>query len=1027
MQSPLTNIQQFQRRFGLVGIDLWLFVYSLRQTVLSSLLLCYTMSINAVERFLEEVSVELLYNIVYERTVITNVELREEFKKKTGHEPTDLFGFSNENDRDLFDLIQLIPGLKGVRVLTINDDSEEDDAHHLYKIFNTTYVSEVGVNKVSVAKYRENLLLQCCEIMKDDFTNLSSCRDKNGNTPLHLLAALPGLSYDCNTLLKYLLQAGVDPLVANNNRQTFFHIIFGKYEVDVEYTDAVCFKNERVITTKWFIDDRLALLKVVSEELSQAQITSLVKAQDKDGNTALHECALSTTIQQELIEERKIFSQLLELDVCVILRIPNNRGEVPLHYAFNPSIFKIFVQAEDAVCRARNDCDETPLLFIVKQSVGLGFAETSAAAELAKQGFLELPKSQNVRKAVQLLENITTILTENIQVRKTAFIPDMKGNVVVDILLLAIRIGSCDLNTISPRMPELRSCLVELLCKVICNASANDIKRQNNEGQNFLHVLLDMGDDSQHEIVKGAYMFQSVKILLEHDVDVNAVDFKGCTPLDIVHKLSHKGPVLYQKYAELLIENGAVTKLDSGNDSCLVEGLSDLRIINETRKLRSCPKRHLNTAERLTDPKTQVCVVGKYRYLSDHSIGSGAFSTIFVAIKDENVDSRSGVIECRAYALKRLEKAKINPQEIRREVTTLLSISGKCENIIKYYDSDEDDFFQYLCLDLMDGDLSEFVTNGEVNDVLKGNPVKVTKEIINGLAFLHEYDFIHRDLKPSNILYSTDPTLHFKIADFGLAKNMSSFSTMVSTGGRGVAMVPGTRCWMAPELVSMKSRDHTKMSDIFSLGLVLHYLLTLGKHPFAKRSDERPHVIERKIEEMQLHLDKTLHPEAISFLQVLLARDPSKRPPAKYLAQHPFLWSENKKIEFLKAVGDQPEASNPTNFPNSPLEKNLQNTSTGKVSKVVSWNQTIESVYEEMMRAWKQKKYRTDKVIDLIRFIRNSYAHKQERSVGFQKAVDENIFLRNFQSLVLDTFFVVQQLGFDEHHGRSNISQVLKL
>ncbi len=83
--------------------------------------------------------------------------------------------------------------------------------------------------------------------------------------------------------------------------------------------------------------------------------------------------------------------------------------------------------------------------------------------------------------------------------------------------------------------------------------------------------------------------------------------------------------------------------------------MSSLSNGNEARKLRSCPKRHLNHAERLTDPTTQ----GKYRYFNQDSIGSGAFSTIFVAIKDENVDSRSGTIECRAYALKRPDKAKI--------------------------------------------------------------------------------------------------------------------------------------------------------------------------------------------------------------------------------------------------------------------------------------------------------------------------------------------------------------------------------
>ena len=984
-----------------------------------------------VKRFLEEVTEELLYNIVYDKGGITPSKLRRKFKKKTGYEPLEFFGFGNKSRHRWSDFIKGIPGLEIIDDSDGEDIVSEKDDECVYTKFNAAYLDEVEL--LSVAEYREKLLLQCCKIMKDDFSDLSSCEDINGNTPLHILAALPGLTYDCDTLVKYVLRAGVDPLAANNNGQTFLHIVFGKFQAEFDDFDHVWFGKERISNTEWLIDDHKALLKRLYAELSQALFAALVKAQDEYGNTVLHECALSTTTQQESIKDQsKIVRKLCELGAAVILRIPNIRGEVPLHYASNPSVFKTFVQVEDAVCRVRNYRDETAVLFMTKQSVEFGFAKTSASAEVADQGFVEMKHDRNYGKAVELVRSLTSIVAENEEVRETIFLPDKKGNVAIEIVLMAIRIASYDLEVciveIIKSMTKLTSSLVKLLSSMLSKAGAADMKRQNSKGQNFLHVLLDMGDDKKHKIKRSKYILESIEILLKHNVDVKAVDSKGCTPLDVVYKHCDKGLTRYQKCAKLLTDNGAVVNRYSKNNVSLVQEVSDLRITNETRKLRSCVENHFNTAERLTDPKSKVRVVGKYRYFSEDSIGSGAFSTVFVAIKDENVDTRSGVIECRAYALKRIEKAKINPPEIKREITTLLSISGKCENIINYYDSDEDDIFQYLYLDLMDGDLPEFVENDDVDDLLQEDPallVQVSKGIINGLAFLHERNFIHRDLKPDNILYTTDPTLHFKIADFGLAKNISSSSTMTSTDGRGGAMVPGTRCWMAPELVSKKSTDHTQMSDIFSLGLVLHYLLTLGKHPFAKRSNERPHVIERKIEEMKIHLDKTLHPEAVNFLQVLLARDPSKRPPAKYLHQHPFLWSENKKIEFLKAIGDQPEACNPTNFPISPLEKGLQNTNTGKEIKGVTWDRTVRSLYEEMVKAWKQKKYRNT-VIDLIRFIRNSYAHKQERSLQFHRDLDGNIFLRKFPSLVLDTFSVVQNLKLDEDPKRGNISQALQ-
>ena len=762
--------------------------------------------------------------------------------------------------------------------------------------------------------------------------------------------------------------------------------------------------------------------------------TLLAKAQDKNGNTVLHDCLLSTTVN-EFTAEVNICKELLDFGAS--LRVINNSGEVPLHQAYSPELFKIFLQ-NGAVCRRRNDRDESPVLFIVKKSVALAFAETSAVPELVDEAFVIRTWTKSFSGAITLLKNMKIIVSQNGDAKKTVWIPDVKGNVAVSVILVAIRIGSCDLLSWNA---ELCLVLVELLSEVLRDASANDIKWINEKGQSFLHVLLDMGDNNKHTICYKEYICQSVEILLQSGADVNTVDLQGRSPLDVTHKYCKELPSLHKRCSELLIRHGATGQHDTrGNSPSLSPNSSatsslawmcqffpNLSVYSETRKLRTCPKRHWENAERLTNLTQHLTVKEKYRYSSQNLIGSGAFSSIFVAIKDENVDNKSGRIQCRAFALKRIEKARMNSKDIQREIDTLMSISDKCEQIIKYHDSFEDDNFQYLCLDLMDGDLREFVSNEDVNKVLKSNPasgLQIRKELIDGLAFLHKEKFIHRDLKPGNILYTTDPSLHFKIADFGLTKDTAGSSVISSTGGSSVAMATGTRCWMAPELVSMKTRDHTQQSDVFSLGLVLHYLLTLGKHPFGTEG-EPPHVIERNIVDMSPNLDRMLGGETIIFLRSLLEDNPFKRPPAEYLNQHPFLWSDRKKIEFLKAVGDQPEAAYPANHPNSKLEKSLETTNTDRQVKMVTWDAVIQQIYQEMTKAWTQKKYRTDKLIDLIRFIRNAYAHKQERSVQFQRYLDENIFTRKFPSLVLDVFGVVQQLKFDE--SRSSIREALSL
>ena len=972
-----------------------------------------------IRLFLQEVTTELLYNIVHDHDEIDYSDLIEVFRDKTGYYPMDFFGFGNENGRILLDFIEDIPGVLARKKRSRfrdnicfhcsdgDNDYNVSEDKYVYKVFNETDLHNLSLFKsVTVAQYRERILLKCCKMIANDKDlknckdpDLSNCKDGKGYTPLHYIAALPGLTYDCNTLVKYLLHDGVHPLATNDYGQTFLHIIFGRYylQMDDEH------ENTRVPKTKWFMEDRVALLILLLQNLS-TYTAPLAKAQDKDGNTVLHECLLSTRVG-EFTVEGNMCKKLLQFGAS--LRIPNNFGEVPLHYAYTPELFKIFLQ-NGAVCRARNDRDESPVLFILKKSVDLAFPETSAIAELVDQAFVKTTTSYSLSQAIKLLKNLKNIVSQNEEAKKIVWIPDVKGHVAITVLLVAIRIGSY--GGLILNYTTMCSAMVELLSEMLRNASPSEMEWTNKNGQSFLHVLLDMGDNNEHTISEEDYICQTVEILLKHGADVNAVDLQGHSPLDIAYKYHYRLQSLHQKCIKLLIRNGA-----TGQHNTV------------TRRLRSCPKRHWYNAERLTHPRTQVTVVEKYRYSSQNLIGSGAFSSIFVAIKDENVDSESGRIECRAFALKRIEKARMHSKDTKREITTLLFISDKCEHIIKYHESFKDENFQYLCLDLMDGDLHEFVTNDNVNKVLKSNPasgVQITKELVDGLAFLHNEDFIHRDLKPGNILYTTDQALHFKIADFGLTKDTAGSSMISSTGGSGTAMVAGTRCWMAPELVSMKTRDHTEQSDIFSLGLVLHYLLTLGKHPFGIEG-EPAHVIERKIVEMPPKFDRALDPEVTSFLQIVLTKNPSKRPPAAYLNQHPFLWSDRKKIEFLKAVGDQPEAANPTMNPNSELERRLQTTNTGQQIRIFTWDRFIAVIYQEMIRAWKQKNYRTDKVIDLIRFIRNAYAHKQERSLQFQQHLDDNIFTRKFPSLVLDVFDVVQQLENVEE--RSNICEALSL
>lgn len=79
---------------------------------------------------------------------------------------------------------------------------------------------------------------------------------------------------------------------------------------------------------------------------------------------------------------------------------------------------------------------------------------------------------------------------------------------------------------------------------------------------------------------------------------------------------------------------------------------------------------------------------------------------------------------------------------------------------------------------------------------------------------------LHRDLKPANILL--DSEMNVKMADFGLAKELSSNTKFAQTN-------VGTPFYMAPEIINEKKYD--EKSDIWSLGCLLYELCAL-RPPF---------------------------------------------------------------------------------------------------------------------------------------------------------------------------------------------------
>jgi tRNA A-37 threonylcarbamoyl transferase component Bud32/tetratricopeptide (TPR) repeat protein len=101
------------------------------------------------------------------------------------------------------------------------------------------------------------------------------------------------------------------------------------------------------------------------------------------------------------------------------------------------------------------------------------------------------------------------------------------------------------------------------------------------------------------------------------------------------------------------------------------------------------------------------------------------------------------------------------------------------------------------------------------------------RQVLAAAAHAHRHLVVHRDLKPANILI--DASGQVKLLDFGIAKLLVEDE---ATGGGDLTRLGGrvmTLRYAAPEQVS--AGDITTATDIYSLGVILHEMLT-GLAPY---------------------------------------------------------------------------------------------------------------------------------------------------------------------------------------------------
>uniref|UniRef100_A0A8C0CPE0 non-specific serine/threonine protein kinase n=1 Tax=Balaenoptera musculus TaxID=9771 RepID=A0A8C0CPE0_BALMU len=176
---------------------------------------------------------------------------------------------------------------------------------------------------------------------------------------------------------------------------------------------------------------------------------------------------------------------------------------------------------------------------------------------------------------------------------------------------------------------------------------------------------------------------------------------------------------------------------------------------------------------------------------------------------------------------------------------------------------------------------------------------RLFREILDGLAYIHEKGMIHRDLKPVNIFLDSDD--HVKIGDFGLATDHLAFAAdgkqddtsgdhliKSDPSGHLTGMV-GTALYVSPEVQGSTKSAYNQKVDLFSLGIIFfemcyHPMITASERIFVLNQLRDP--TSPKFPEDFADGEHTKQKSVISWL---LNHDPAERPTATELLRSELL------------------------------------------------------------------------------------------------------------------------------------------
>ncbi|XP_064820030.1 uncharacterized protein LOC135537951 isoform X1 [Oncorhynchus masou masou] len=213
------------------------------------------------------------------------------------------------------------------------------------------------------------------------------------------------------------------------------------------------------------------------------------------------------------------------------------------------------------------------------------------------------------------------------------------------------------------------------------------------------------------------------------------------------------------------------------------------------------------------------------------------------------------------------------------------------------------------------------------------------------------------------MIFSSDVTGRARLADFGISRQLNMGQTTLHT------ISAGTKCWKARETLDEDSGiGYKRSTDIQVAGMLMYYIISGGHHPFGKGIHCEVNIFQGKyiLEHVEDEVAKDL-------IEWMINEDPEKRPTVEDTLAHPYFWPEERRVEYLRKIGNEKEAENCRKADPRLLHALDQ---CAEARSFTKWKSKMPP--ELMNKLDGKKKAYPDNTLGLLRFIRNLHEHYTE-------------------------------------------------